>query len=194
MGEVYVGYDETLHRQVALKSIRAGHRLSEEVKARFVREARILSRLDHPNICKIHDFIAREDRDFLVLELVQGRNLMTAISEGIESSEKLRVARKIADALVAAHSEGVVHRDLKPENVMLTESGEVKVLDFGLAAAESSAVLSPDFDILEMLGRHRPPDDLWRRATRADRGSGVGSRPDAPSWCERSHPDSGQCR
>ena len=147
MGEVYVGHDETLQRQVALKSIQAGYRLSAQAKARFVREAQVLSRLDHPNICKIYDFIEGEDRDYLVLELIRGRNLMAAIRDGLDLSECLSIARQIAAALVAAHAEGVVHRDLKPENVMLTESGEVKVLDFGIARpalAPSAAELPPD--------------------------------------------------
>lgn len=133
MGEVYVGYDETLQRQVALKSILAGRRLSSEAKARFVREAQVLSRLDHPNICKIYDFIEGEDREYLVLELIRGRDLMAAIEHDLDPADRLQVAQQIADALVAAHAEGVIHRDLKPRNVMLTQSGEVKVLDFGLA-------------------------------------------------------------
>jgi len=137
MGDVYVGHDETLQRQVALKSIQAGRRLSTAAKVRFVREAQVLSRLDHPNICKIYDFIETEDREYLVLELIRGRNLTAAIREGLSPSERLSIARQVADALVAAHAEGVVHRDLKPENVMLTESGEVKVLDFGLARPDS---------------------------------------------------------
>ena len=139
MGEVYVGYDDTLERQVALKSIRAGHRLRAGARARFLREAQVLSRLDHPNICKIHDFIEVEDRDYLVLELIRGRDLMEAIRDGLEPGKRLPIAREIGAALVAAHTEGIVHRDLKPENVMLTDSGEVKVLDFGLARPESAS-------------------------------------------------------
>jgi len=142
MGDVYLGYDETLQRQVALKSIRARHRLSSDAKARFLREAQILSRLDHPNICKIHDFIEGEDRDYLVLELVRGRDLAVVLRDGLDSSRHLAIARQIADVLVAAHAEGVVHRDLKPANVMLTDSGEVKVLDFGLARPERTVALA----------------------------------------------------
>ena len=133
MGEVYVGWDETLGRQVALKSILSKYALSKETKKRFLREARVLSQLDHPNICRIYDFIETEKGDFLVLELVEGRGLNVAIAEGLDFTEQLRIAEQIAQALVSAHAEGVVHRDLKPSNVVLTETGDVKVLDFGLA-------------------------------------------------------------
>ncbi|HET9767656.1 MAG TPA: protein kinase [Thermoanaerobaculia bacterium] len=133
MGEVYVAHDETLDRDVALKSIVASQRLQPAAKARFLREARALSRLDHPNICRIYDYVELGSRDFLVLELVGGRNLDGAIREGLPRDLQLAVAQQIADALVAAHGEGIVHRDLKPSNVMLGDNGEVKVLDFGLA-------------------------------------------------------------
>ncbi len=138
MGEVYVGLDETLQRKVALKSISARKRLDEEAKARFLREAQVLSRLDHPNICKIFDLIEDADRDFLVLELVQGRDLHSAIQQGLPTAQHLPIACQITSALAAAHAEGVIHRDLKPENVMLTPSGEVKVLDFGLARTNTA--------------------------------------------------------
>ncbi len=133
MGEVYVAYDETLDRRVALKSIVAGRRLQPSAQARFRREARALSRLDHPNICRIYDYVEMESHDFLVLELVTGRRLDEAIRAGLSHDVQLRIAGQIASALVAAHAEGIVHRDLKPSNVMLSDSGEVKVLDFGLA-------------------------------------------------------------
>ena len=133
MGEVYVGYDETLKRKVALKAIRDERRLDAETKARFLREARILSQLDHPGICRIHEFIEGDDTDFLVLELISGKNLKDALKDELDPWHKLVIAEKVADALAAAHAKGVAHRDLKPENVMLTTEGEVKVLDFGLA-------------------------------------------------------------
>jgi len=133
MGEVYVAYDETLDRHVALKSILASQRLQRGAKARFLREARTLSRLDHPHICRIYEYVETRTQYFLVLELVPGRSLEAAIREGIGPDLQLRVAEQVADALVAAHAEGIVHRDLKPSNVMVSDSGEVKVLDFGLA-------------------------------------------------------------
>jgi tetratricopeptide (TPR) repeat protein len=133
MGEVYAGLDETLKRRVALKAIRAEHRLSSVAKARFLREARILSQLDHPNICRVYDYIEGDDSDWLVLELIEGKSLQTAIAAGLDPASRQNIAQQIADVLVATHIAGVVHRDLKPGNVMLTRGDAVKVLDFGLA-------------------------------------------------------------
>ncbi len=132
MGTVYVGFDEKLHRQVAVKAIR-GDRIDAETRARLLREARLLSQLDHPNICRIHDYIEGEVSDYLVLELVPGSSLDEALATGLELPLKMKLAEQIASALAAAHAKGIIHRDLKPTNVMLTPSGEAKVLDFGLA-------------------------------------------------------------
>lgn len=132
MGEVYAGYDEALDRRVALKALHATHRLDEEARERMLREARALSKLNHPNICRIHDYIASSDVDFLVLEYLDGRTLDDYATRDLPRAEKLRIALAIAEVLVAAHRERLVHRDLKPENVMITSTGEVKVLDFGL--------------------------------------------------------------
>jgi serine/threonine-protein kinase len=155
MGEVYAAVDETLGRRVALKAIRADRRLAPEARARFLREAQILSRLDHPHICRIYDYIAGEESDFLVLELVTGQSLRLAMRDGLSRADRLRIAEQITSVLVAAHGDGIVHRDLKPENVMIDAQGSVKVLDFGLAfsgtgaqagagAAVDPSVLPPD--------------------------------------------------
>ena len=133
MGEVYAGYDEKLERKVALKRLRAERRLDGEAKLRFLREARALSQLAHPNICQIFDYIEGDDADFLVLELIDGAPLTAAMRKGLDFRRKLFIAEQIAGALVAAHGKGIVHRDLKPDNVMCTHGGGVKVLDFGLA-------------------------------------------------------------
>ncbi|HVS04048.1 MAG TPA: serine/threonine-protein kinase [Thermoanaerobaculia bacterium] len=136
-GDVYAGYDEVLQRRVAVKALRRGPD-DPAAKARFLREARILSRLDHPNVCRIHDVVERVDGDVLVLELVEGRTLAEVAAEELAPAHKLAVARQVAAALAAAHREGIVHRDLKAENVMLRGDGSVKVLDFGIALAVSS--------------------------------------------------------
>src|SRR6266542_1662348 len=133
MGDVYQGFDETLARRVALKVLHHDIRLDAEARTRLIREARTLSQLDHPNICRIYDFIEDGESDVLVLEMIDGRTLQEAMNDGLSAAEKLRIARAIASVLVAAHRAGIIHRDLKPANVMLTKSGQVKVLDFGLA-------------------------------------------------------------
>ena len=143
MGEVYAGFDDTLHRRVALKAIRAEHRLSSEAKARFLREARILSQLDHPNICRVYDFIETPDSDWLVLELIEGRTLQAALGGTIDPASRMQIAQQIAGVLVATHRAGVVHRDLKPGNVMLTANHGVKVLDFGLAQSGEAPAEHP---------------------------------------------------
>jgi serine/threonine-protein kinase len=134
MGAVYAGYDEKLERKVALKVLHADQRLDDEARERLLREARALSKLEHRNICRIHDYIETGEVDLLVLEYIDGRTLQQAISAGnMPRNEKLRIAIAIAEVLVTAHRAGILHRDLKPDNIMLTAAGEVKVLDFGLA-------------------------------------------------------------
>ncbi|MEM7352030.1 MAG: protein kinase [Acidobacteriota bacterium] len=132
MGTVYVGFDEKLQREVAVKAIR-GDRVDAETRARLLREARLLSQLDHPNICRIHDYIEGDISDYLILELVPGESLAEALESDIEPAIKLRLAEQVAQALAAAHARGIIHRDLKPTNIMLTPEGQAKVLDFGLA-------------------------------------------------------------
>ncbi len=132
MGSVYCGFDEKLKRNVAVKVIRKDYRLNAVAKGRFLREARVLSRLDHPNICKIYDYLETQDADFLVLELIRGKNLKE-IQPELRLGEKLRNAEQLAAALAAAHAQGIIHRDIKPENVMITSGAVVKILDFGLS-------------------------------------------------------------
>ena len=143
MGEVYSATDERLNRTVALKVIRAERRLSADARGRVLREARTVSSLDHPNICRIHEYIEAEEGDFLVLELIDGVTLQLAIELGMSRARKLRIALEICDALAAAHRKGIVHRDLKEENVMLTASGTVKVLDFGISRREEERDSTP---------------------------------------------------
>ncbi len=134
MGEVYRGWDEKLERAVALKVVHADKRLSAAVRGRFLREARVLSQLDHPHICRIYDVLERDDGDYLVLELVDGTTLRERIVS-LPRAQALDVTLQVARVLATTHTRGIVHRDLKPDNIMLTPSGDVKVLDFGLARA-----------------------------------------------------------
>ena len=171
MGAVFVGFDEKLQRRVALKAIRSD-RLDAAARRRFLAEARVLSQLDHPNICRIHGYLEGDGQDFLVLELIRGRTLRQALAAGIEPRDRLRIAEEIARALAAAHEKGVVHRDLKPDNVMLTEAMEAKVLDFGLARfVDADGAETP-------AGREEPPSPPASPAS----GAAPAATEDLPTW------------
>lgn len=134
MGEVYEAFDERLQRRVALKAMRGPHRWDRAARGRFLREARILSRLEHPGICRIYDLVEWEDCDFLVLERIQGQTLGDLVRDGdLPPERRLAIAESIARVLAVAHAAQVAHRDLKPDNVMLTPDGQVKLLDFGVS-------------------------------------------------------------
>jgi eukaryotic-like serine/threonine-protein kinase len=135
MGEVYRARDTRLGRDVAVKVLSAGLTANGEVRARFEREARTVSSLNHPHICTLFDVGREGETDYLVMELVEGETLASRLARGpLPASEVLRLGIQIADALDRAHQAGVVHRDLKPGNVMLGKGG-VKLMDFGLARA-----------------------------------------------------------
>lgn len=133
MGAVFLAQDEALERSVAIKAIRHDREIDEGTRARFQREARVLSKLDHPGICRVHDYIVGEESDYLVLELISGRTLAEHMRDRLPRREALDIADQIAAVLVVAHAQGIVHRDLKPANVMRADDGRIKVLDFGLA-------------------------------------------------------------
>jgi len=134
MGIVYRALDHHLGRHVALKILPADRTSNTERKERFVQEAQAASALNHPNIVTIHDISAADGIDYIAMELVPGRTLEDLLSKRrLKLPEALKYAVQIADALAAAHAAGIVHRDLKPANIMVTETGVVKVLDFGLA-------------------------------------------------------------
>ncbi len=135
MGEVFRARDTRLGREVAVKILAASLSSNPEVRARFEREARTVSSLNHPHICTLHDVGREADTDYLVMELVDGETLAARLDRGaLSTAEVLRIGSQIADALDRAHRAGVVHRDLKPANVMLTKAG-AKLMDFGLARA-----------------------------------------------------------
>lgn len=147
MGEVYLAEDSRLNRQVALKFLPAHLANNSEARARFEREARVISRLSHPHICTLFDIGRDRDTDFLVLEYLKGETLASRLERGaLPIDELLLLGAQIADGLAKAHEAGVVHRDLKPGNLMLTASG-VKLLDFGLSRPnEAREVVSASSD------------------------------------------------
>ncbi len=133
MGEVWRARDTRLERDVAIKVLPQDFASSDEHRARFEREARTISSLNHPHICTLHDVGEHDGSSYLVLELLEGESLAGRLEKGaMPMSEVMRVGEQIASALDAAHRRGIVHRDLKPANIMLTRSG-AKLLDFGLA-------------------------------------------------------------
>ncbi|HVT44168.1 MAG TPA: protein kinase [Thermoanaerobaculia bacterium] len=132
MGEVYVAVDERLGRRVALKFL--PDRATEERRARFTAEARAASALHHPNIVTIFDVGTADGRDYLAMELVEGESLRGVLeSRRLTIQRCVEIASDIAAALAAGHAAGIVHRDVKPENIVITSSGQAKLLDYGLA-------------------------------------------------------------
>jgi serine/threonine protein kinase/tetratricopeptide (TPR) repeat protein len=137
MGVVYLARDTRLDRTVAIKSMPPELMDNATTRTRFMREAKLLALLSHPNIGVIHDIIEQtESSDYLVLEYVPGQTLAERITKGpLRLQEALTIALQIAEAVAAAHEHDVIHRDLKPGNIKITPEGRVKVLDFGLAKA-----------------------------------------------------------
>jgi serine/threonine-protein kinase len=134
MGEVYCARDTKLNRDVALKLLPEAFATDKERLARFRREAQVLASLNHPNIAAIYDLVECEDKQVLVLEMVEGETLADRLKHGaIPLAEALKISLQIAEALRAAHKKGIIHRDLKPANIKITPEERVKVLDFGLA-------------------------------------------------------------
>jgi Tol biopolymer transport system component/tRNA A-37 threonylcarbamoyl transferase component Bud32 len=134
MGEVYRARDTRLERTVAIKVLNSALSATPDLKARFDREAKAISQLNHPNICVLHDVGHQDGTDFLVMEFLDGESLADRLKNrgALPLADIIKIGSEIADALDKAHRAGIIHRDLKPGNVMLTRTG-AKLLDFGLA-------------------------------------------------------------
>ena len=189
MGEVWKARDTRLDRTVAIKVMPKHIAERTELRARFEREARAVSGLNHPNICVLYDIGNQDGVGFMVLEHLEGETLAARIAKGpLPLDQALKFAAQIADALDRAHRSGVNHRDVKPANIMLTRDG-VKVLDFGLAKTAPKTIGPDDATLTKALtgwGRFSGLRSIWlpssmkaRKPTRA----ATSSLSDA--WCTR---------
>jgi serine/threonine-protein kinase len=182
MGEVWRAWDPSLEREVALKVLPTTMTADDTARARLLREARMASKLNHPNICTIYEVGEAEGQAYIAMELVAGEALSDRLTAGpLTEDEVLRLGGQMADALEHAHSHGVVHRDFKSANVVITSEGRAKVLDFGLAARMSKEELNDattfTADSLELPGviagtlPYMAPEQL--RGEPADAGSDI---------------------
>ena len=167
VGVVYRGWDERLERDVALKFLLPRAHEPADRRERLQREARMLSRLDHPAVAVVYDIDSDGGREFLVMEFVRGVTLSERLANGpLSEAEALPIALQMAEGLAAAHEQGMVHRDFKPANVMVTVRGLVKVLDFGLAACFDEEPTSASRDrtrTVELVGTvpYMAPEQLF---------------------------------
>ncbi|MDQ6758964.1 MAG: protein kinase [Acidobacteriota bacterium] len=149
MGVVYLGWDPQLEREVALKLLPYQAEPGSDTERRFLREAKMASGIAHPNVISIYEVGESEQGHYVAMEYVPGETLRHKLSAGpLPLPECIRIGREIADAVQAAQLRGIVHRDIKPENVMVSASGHIKVLDFGLARHQAvDAEVDPNADV-----------------------------------------------
>src|SRR3978361_660697 len=133
-GVVFLANDTQLQRPVVLKVLKRGTQTPEQIRTTQLREARLASAIDHPNVCSIYEVGEADDEAYIVMQYIPGKSLDKVIAEGPASTQLvLSSGIQISDGLAAAHNLGIFHRDLKPANVMRTDGGLIKILDFGLA-------------------------------------------------------------
>jgi hypothetical protein len=157
MGSVWEAEDTVLHRRVAVKVLSDGLAADRRFVERFRREARAAAGLSHPNVAGVFDYGEDQGSPFIVMDLLDGETLADRLERGaLDQEEAVRIAVEVAEALQAAHDSGIVHRDVKPGNVMIASSGDVKVMDFGIAAAAWAAPLTATGSTLGTAGYLSP--------------------------------------
>ena len=137
MGEVYKVRHLISHRTEAMKVLLSGSASRSELTDRFIREIRVLANLSHPNIAALHTAFHHDEQLVMVMEFVEGQTLTEMLNQGVNLKDSVAYTRQVLSALEYAHSRGVIHRDIKPSNIMINSAGQVKLLDFGLALANT---------------------------------------------------------
>jgi len=149
MGEVYKAEDTKLKRTIALKFLPSEQTRDQEARERFVKEAQAAAALDHPHICMVHEIDEAEGKTFIAMAYIDGQSLKEKIEAGpLGIGEAVDIAFQVAEGLKEAHDKGITHRDIKPANIMLTEKGQAKITDFGLAKLERGADLTKTATIM----------------------------------------------
>lgn len=178
MGSVYKAHDNQLDRMVVLKLLSSDLLAHDVARRRFLREARLASALDHPNICMIYEIQENAEFYYIAMQYIEGNNLKKVINNRPLSAATLTsLALQIADALATAHDHGIIHRDIKPQNIMVTSRGQAKVLDFGLAKSLKEDRQNPrlndltEFDEIPGTPAYMSPEQAKRE--RVDRRSDI---------------------
>lgn len=175
MGVVYKAQDSKTGRYVAIKTLTPVE--DPEFLARFRREGQAQSRLDHPNLVRVHSWGERQKRPYLVMDFVEGRDLQEILREGpLEPREAARITRDVASAVAQLHQTGVLHRDLKPSNILIDQSGRPRLVDFGVARLEGAETLTRTGDILGTPAFMSPEQALGEREA-------MGPKTDVYSLC-----------
>jgi serine/threonine protein kinase/Tfp pilus assembly protein PilF len=176
MGVVYKAEDTKLKRTVALKFLPQEFTRDKDAKERFIQEARAAAILDHPNICTVYEIDEVNGRTFIAMAYIKGQNLKDRLKSGfLKLEEALEIATKVAEGLQEAHNNGIIHRDIKPANIVITEKGQVKIMDFGLAKLSWGADLTKTATIMGTVAYMSPEQvkgekidhhtDIWSLGT-----------------------------